>query len=220
MTITVAIADDQALVRAGLRLIVNSAPDLTVVAEAGTGHEALDLTRQLQPQVVLMDIRMPGMDGIQATNAITTAHPDTKVVILTTFDLDEYVYAALHAGASGFLLKDTPPVDLITAIHAAANGDALLAPTVTRRLIDEFTRRPPPPAPAASANGLHGLTERERQVLTLIAAGLTNHEIAQRLHISPATAKSHVRRLLTKLDARDRVHLVILAYQANLAPQS
>jgi DNA-binding NarL/FixJ family response regulator len=212
---TVVVADDQPLLRVGLRGIVDAAPDLTVVGEAGTGREAVELARAHRPDVVLMDIRMPVMDGLEATRWITS-ESDVKVLILTTFDLDEYVYAALHGGASGFLLKDTAPRDLQTAIRVVAAGEALLAPTVTRRLISQFTARPVAP-PQPDENVLGDLTEREREVLTLIAHGLSNSEIAQRLHIGAGTTKTHVRHLLTKLDARDRVHLVIVAFRAGLA---
>ena len=214
MTISVVVADDQVLVRAGFRLLVDTAPDLRVVGEAGTGEEAVEVARQAQPDVVLMDIRMPKVDGIEATRRILGSSTTTRVMILTTFDLDEYVFAALRAGASGFLLKDTPPGDLLAAIRVIAAGQGLLAPTVTRRLIEEFTRRPEPSA----ARGLDGVTGREREVLCLIGAGLSNTEIAQRLQLTVATVKSHVGRLLMKLQARDRAQLVIAAYEAGLAP--
>jgi DNA-binding NarL/FixJ family response regulator len=225
VTVRVVVADDQALLRAGLAGIVNSAPDLTVVGEAGTGREAVEIVRARHPDVVLMDIRMPGLDGIEATRLIT-AGDHARVVILTTFDLDEYVYAALRGGASGFLLKDTPPRDLLAAIRCVAAGDALLAPGITRRLIAEFAARPAAPAPldgealrgeALRGEALRGITGREREVLALVARGLSNTEIAGHLHIGPGTAKTHVRHLLTKLDARDRVHLVIIAHRAGLA---
>ncbi len=215
MTISVVIADDQVLVRAGFRVLVNTAPDLRVVGEAGTGQQAVEVARQARPDVVLMDIRMPKMDGIEATRHILArAHPGPRVMILTTFDLDEYVFAALRAGASGFLLKDTPPGDLLAAIRVIAAGEALLAPTVTRRLIEEFARRP---GPSAQRN-LDGITGREREVLGLIGAGLSNTEIAERLQLTVATVKSHVGRLLMKLAARDRAQLVIAAYETGLAP--
>ena len=210
MTIRVLVADDQSLVRVGLSGIVAAADGLTVVAEAGTGREAVDLVRRHSPDVVLMDVRMPGMDGIEATRRITSSGP-ARVLILTTFDLDEYVYGALAAGASGFLLKDVAPAGLHAAIRVVASGDALLAPTVTRRLIATFVRhRPVPPRPTGS---LQTLTAREREVLELVGQGLTNAEIAARLHITAGTAKTHVARLLTKLDARDRVQLVIVAFR-------
>jgi DNA-binding NarL/FixJ family response regulator len=219
VTLRVVVADDQALVRAGFCGIVGATEGFAVVGEASTGTEAVAAARRTRPDVVLMDVRMPDMDGIEATRQITG--PDgvdgTRVLILTTFDLDEYVYAALRAGASGFLLKSTQPADLITAIQVVAAGDALLAPSVTRRLVAEFVRRPAPattPAPAA----MSAITAREREVLALIATGMSNTEIAGRLAISPATTKTHVSHLLAKLNARDRVHLVILAYQAGLGP--
>jgi DNA-binding NarL/FixJ family response regulator len=228
MTVAVAVADDQALVRVGFCGIVAATEGLTVVGEAANGAEAVAVARSARPDVLLMDIRMPVLDGIEATRQIT-ANPATagvRVIILTTFDLDEYVFGALRAGASGFLLKDTFPQDLVTAIRVVAAGEALLAPSVTRLLISEFAQQPAVPRLAASAPGAAApasriarlLTERESEVLRLVAAGLSNGEIAGQLHISPATAKTHVAHLLTKLDARDRVQLVILAYQAGLAP--
>jgi DNA-binding NarL/FixJ family response regulator len=214
--VTVVVADDQALLRGSFRMLVDSCPALAVVGEAGSGREAVDLARRLHPDVILMDVRMPQLDGIEATRLICGA-PETsgtRVVILTTFDLDEYVYAALRAGASGFLLKDTPPADLLAAIQVIAAGEALLAPTVTRRLIGEFARRPQParlPRP-----GLDKITSREQEILTLIGQGLSNQEISRHLHISPATARTHVGHLLTKLAARDRAQLVIAAYETGL----
>jgi prevent-host-death family protein len=213
VTISVVVADDQVLVRAGFRVLVDSADDLRVVGEAGTGEEAVEITRRARPDVVLMDIRMPKVDGIEATRRILASAVSTRIMILTTFDLDEYVFAALRAGASGFLLKDTPPGDLLAAIRVIAAGQGLLAPTVTRRLIEEFSRRPGP----AAARSLDGVTGREREVLSLIGAGLSNAEIAERLHLTVATVKSHVGRLLMKLAARDRAQLVIAAYEAGLA---
>ena len=214
--IRVLVADDQALVRGSFRLLVDTAPDLEVVGEAATGAEAVEIAAREKPDVLLMDIRMPEMDGIEATRRITASGPtaDVRVLILTTFDLDEYVYAALRAGASGFLLKDTPPADLLAAIRVIAAGDALLAPAITRRLIAEFARRPEPGRPPAAT--LEGVTDREREVLTLIARGLSNAEIAQALHVTMATAKTHVSRLLAKLGARDRAQLVMLAYETGL----
>ncbi|HEU5472886.1 MAG TPA: response regulator transcription factor [Actinophytocola sp.] len=211
--IRVLIADDQALLRGSFRLLVDTAPDLVTVAEAATGTEAVALAAQEHPDVILMDIRMPEMDGIEATRQIC-ATPGPHVLILTTFDLDAYVYSALRAGASGFLLKDTPPDDLLSAIHVIAAGDALLSPTITRRLIAEFTRRPTAPHPPPPV--LASTTDREREVLTLIARGLSNTEIATHLHLSPATVKTHIGRLLAKLHARDRAQLVIAAYESGL----
>jgi DNA-binding NarL/FixJ family response regulator len=223
MTIRVAVADDQALVRVGFCGIIAATPGLTVVGEAGNGAEAVAVANEAKPDVILMDVRMPVMDGIEATRRIT-ASTDVRVLILTTFDLDEYVFAALRAGASGFLLKDTLPADLLTAITVVAAGDALLAPSVTRRLIGEFTRgapasEPAPPCPSAefASRMTKLLTDREQEVLGLVAQGMSNAEIADHLVISPATAKTHVAHLLTKLDARDRIQLVIMAYQSGLA---
>ena len=214
--IRVLVADDQALVRGSFRLLVDTADDLEVIGEAATGTEAVEIATLQKPDVLLMDIRMPGMDGIEATRQITGSDRSegVRILILTTFDLDEYVYAALRAGASGFLLKDTPPADLLTAIRVIAAGDALLAPAVTRRLIAEFARLPQPgQQPAAT---LEGVTERECEVLTLIARGLSNAEIAGALHVTIATAKTHVGRLLAKLGARDRAQLVMVAYETGL----
>jgi DNA-binding NarL/FixJ family response regulator len=213
VTTRVLVADDQHLVRAGLCGIVDSAADLTVVGDAACGLDAVEQARRTLPDVVLMDIRMPGMDGVEATGLITGSLT-AKVLVLTTFDLDEHVYSALRAGASGFLLKDTPPVDLLAAIRVVAAGDALLAPGVTRRLLAEFAARPEPPR--HDRGSLRLITDREREVLVLVGEGLTNGEIARRLHISPGTAKTHVRNLLTKLDARDRVELVVLAFRTGL----
>jgi DNA-binding NarL/FixJ family response regulator len=229
VTISVAVADDQALVRVGFCGIIAATAGFAVVGQAANGAEAVTVARSARPDVVLMDVRMPVLDGIEATRQITShaASAGTRVIILTTFDLDEYVFAALRAGASGFLLKDTLPADLLTAIRVVAAGEALLAPSITRRLISEFARTPAQaPAQAlpmaanmaARAGEITGvLTERECEVLRLVATGLSNAEIADRLCISPATAKTHVAHLLTKLDARDRVQLVIIAYQAGLA---
>lgn len=212
----VVVVDDQTLVRAGFCVLIESAPDLHVVGEASDGAAAVDVARSTRPDVVLMDVRMPVMDGIEATRRILDAPEGerTRVLILTTFELDEYVYAALRAGASGFLLKDTPPEDLLDAIRVIAEGNALLAPTVTKRLIAEFAARGEPPVPAAAAVALLQVTPREREVLELVAKGRSNNEIAAELHMSAATAKTHVSRLLTKLGARDRAQLVVVAYES------
>jgi DNA-binding NarL/FixJ family response regulator len=216
VSIRVLVADDQTLVRAGFRVLVDSAADLEVVGEAGDGTEAVELAARERPDVVLMDIRMPRLDGLEATRRIVADErlAGVRVLVLTTFDLDEYVYQALRAGASGFLLKDTPPADLLAAIRVVAAGDALLAPGVTRRLIAEFARRPEPPTVTPAA--LASLTDREREVLALVARGLSNAEIAGRLVVSAATAKTHVSRVLAKLGARDRAQLVMLAYETGL----
>jgi DNA-binding NarL/FixJ family response regulator len=216
VSIRVLVADDQTLVRAGFRVLVDSAADLEVVGEAGDGVEAVELAARERPDVVLMDIRMPRLDGLEATRRIVADEllAGVRVLVLTTFDLDEYVYEALRAGASGFLLKDTPPADLLAAIRVVAAGDALLAPGVTRRLIAEFARRPEPSTVTPAA--LAGLTDREREVLALVARGLSNAEIAERLVVSVATAKTHVSRVLAKLGARDRAQLVMLAYETGL----
>ncbi|WP_116948656.1 response regulator [Jiangella endophytica] len=212
---TVLLADDQRLVRAGFRSILAGEPDLDVVGEAADGAEALTLVGELRPDVVLMDVRMPELDGLEATRRIVAdpALAGVRVVILTTFDLDDYVYGALRAGASGFLVKDTEPMELIHAVRVVARGDALIAPSITRRLISEIAGRAAKPVPNSRLNAL---TEREREVLELVAAGLSNDEIADRLVLSPATAKTHVSRILTKLGARDRAQLVVLAYEAGL----
>lgn len=214
MSIGVVVADDQAIVRAGFRLLIDSEPDLVVLGEAADGAEAVAVARKTAPDVVLMDIRMPVMDGIAATRLLAAAGPQPRVLILTTFDLDEYVYAALRAGASGFMLKDRPPEELLSAVRVIAAGESLLAPNVTRRLIEHFIRQPDPAqaAPAALAQ----LTIREREVLALIAHGLSNAEIAGKLVMSVPTAKTHVSRILAKLGARDRAQLVVMAYQSGL----
>ncbi|MER7419752.1 response regulator transcription factor [Micromonospora peucetia] len=212
--VRVLLADDEALLRGTLRLLVDATPGMTVVAEAGTGREAVALARTHQPDVVLMDIRMPGTDGITATGEVTALPDAPRVLVLTTFDLDEYVYRALRAGASGFLLKDTPPVRLLDAIRMVAAGEALLAPSVTRRLIAEFARMP---AARRVSGRLDGVTPREREVLTLITRGLANAEIEQHLHLSRGTVKTHIGRLMTKLAARDRAQLVIAGYESGLA---
>ena len=215
MTISVVVADDQALVRGGFSVLLRSADDIDVVGEAGDGAEAVEVTLRERPDVVLMDIRMPVIDGIEATRRII-ADPrtaNTRILIVTTFDLDEYVYDGLRAGASGFLLKDTRPEALLDAVRVVASGDALLAPSITRRLIEEYTTRPVVGVQPAT---LDGLTDREREVLVLVARGHSNAEIAELLYMSPATSKTHVSRLLTKLDARDRAQLVVRAYEAGL----
>ncbi|MEA2001436.1 MAG: response regulator transcription factor [Actinomycetota bacterium] len=213
----VLIVDDQALVRAGFVMILSAEPDIDVVGEAGNGVEALAAARDLQPDVILMDIRMPEMDGITATKKLCEGRPVDpscpRVIILTTFDLDDYVYDALRAGASGFLLKDTPPDDLIDAIRIVAAGDALLAPSVTRKLLEEFGRAPASPQPHA---GLDDLTDREEQVLRNLARGLSNSEIADELFVSETTVKTHVSHILTKLELRDRVQAVVVAYESGL----
>ncbi|NYI07349.1 response regulator [Allostreptomyces psammosilenae] len=213
--IPVLLADDQTLVRAGFRSILDGEDDITVVAEAADGEQAVRLTRELRPAVVLMDIRMPGTDGLEATRRIVADErlAGVRVIILTTFDLDDYVYGALRAGASGFLVKDTEPMELIHGVRVVARGDALLAPAITRRLIAEFAGRADRPVPGPRLNAL---TDREREVLTLVATGLSNDEIAERLVLSPATAKTHVSRIMTKLDVRDRAGLVVLAYESGL----
>ena len=215
--IRVVVVDDQALVRAGFKVLVDSSPDLEVVGEAADGADAVRVVHDTEPDVVLMDIRMPEMDGIEATRQIVEARRDAQahVLILTTFELDEYVYNALRAGASGFLLKDTPPEDLLDAIRVIARGDALLAPSVTRTLIAEFTSRAA--STPANLERLRSLTPREEEVLVLVARGRSNAEIADDLHMSAATAKTHVSRILTKLGARDRSQLVVIAYESGLA---
>jgi DNA-binding NarL/FixJ family response regulator len=210
----VLIADDQALVRAGFRVLIESAPDLEVVGEAADGVQAVALARSEAADVVLMDIRMPELDGLAATRELVTGPEGPRVIILTTFDVDEYVFEALRSGASGFLLKDTEPAELLQAVRVVAAGEALLAPSVTKRLIEEFATRPDPHRTPPEA--LASLTEREREVLALVARGLSNHEIAAELVISPATAKTHVSRVMMKLGARDRAQLVVIAYETGL----
>ena len=213
--IRVLLADDQALVRGGFRALLDARDDIEVVGEAADGRAALALARSLLPDVILMDIRMPGLDGLEATRQIA-ADPHlaaVRIVILTTFELDEYLFDALRFGASGFLVKDTEPADLVTAVRVVAAGDSLLSPRLTRRLIAEFAARAKQPKPAYQ---LDVLTERERQVMALVAGGLTNHEIADRLVLSPATARTHVSRAMTKLGARDRTQLAVFAYETGL----
>jgi DNA-binding NarL/FixJ family response regulator len=218
MTIRVVVADDQALVRKAFVVLLSSESDIEVAGEASNGAEAVALAASERPDVILMDIRMPVIDGLEATRMITADESlgDTRVLILTTFDLDEYVHEALRAGASGFLLKDTLPNDLINAVRVVADGDALIAPKITRRLIEEFARRPQPGSAAANGAALGQLTDREREVLELIAKGQSNAEIAATLFVSHATVKTHVSRLLMKLDARDRAQLVMIAYETGV----
>jgi len=213
--IRVLLADDQALVRAGFRALLDAQDDIQVVGEAGDGEQAVRLARELTPNVVLMDIRMPGTDGLAATRQIAADEQlaSARVVILTTFELDEYVFEAIRSGASGFLVKDTEPDELVQAVRVVAGGDALLSPSVTRRLIGEFAARAKQPHHPA---GLKELTDREQEVLALVGTGLSNHDIAKRLYVSPATAKTHVSRAMVKLRARDRAQLVVIAYESGL----
>ncbi len=214
MTVRVVLADDQPLVRAALRMVITDAADIEVIGEAGNGGEAVEVAERQHPDVVVMDIRMPGLDGIEATRRITQRVAGAHVIMLTTFDDDDYVYGALRAGASGFLVKDMALDDILAAIRVVAAGDGLIAPSVTRRLIKQFAAGRP--AAATSRPEISRITDREREVLALVGSGLSNAEIAERLFISIATAKTYVTRLLAKLDARDRVHLVIIAYQAGI----
>ncbi len=231
MTVRIVLADDQALLRKGFRMILEAEADLEIVGEAADGADAVRLVELYQPDVVLMDVRMPVLDGIEATRAITAATPgdETRVLILTTFDLDEYAFSALRAGASGFLLKDVPPAELVAAIRTVANGDAVVSPRVTRRLLEEYADQLPDLSDGTGASGggraaenaaLSSLTEREREVLLAVADGLSNAEIAQRLYVSEATVKSHVGRLLAKLGLRDRVQAVVFAFQSGLVRPS
>jgi DNA-binding NarL/FixJ family response regulator len=212
MTVRVLVADDQSMVRAGFRMLLSGEPDIEVVAEASNGLEAVDKASRFHPTVVLMDIRMPELDGLEATRRIVAADDMARVLILTTFDLDEYVYEALRAGASGFVLKDDPPEQLLAAIRTVAAGDALLSPSITKRVIKQFTRAPRPEPPKE----VEELTERELDVFRLISRGLSNAEIGEELFISEATVKTHVTHILQKLDLRDRVQAVVLAYQTGL----
>jgi DNA-binding NarL/FixJ family response regulator len=211
--IRVLIADDQALVRAGFRQLLEREPDLDVIGEAADGAEAVALARTGRPDVVVMDVRMPNVDGLEATRRVLSEPPAPRVLVLTTFDLDEYVFEALRAGASGFLLKDAAPDELVSAVRLVARGDALLAPAVTRRVIEEFARRA---APSQPNPGLEGLTPREREVLLLVARGLSNAEIAHELFLTPGTVKTHVGHILRKLGARDRVQAVVTVYESGL----
>lgn len=218
MTVRVLLVDDQALLRFGFRMALESQPDIEVVGEAGDGSQAVAMTRALHPDVVLMDVRMPVLDGIEATRQIVAAGSAARILVLTTFNLDEYVYAALHAGASGFLLKNVPPADLFTGIRAVAAGDAVVAPSVTRRLIDAFAKHLPHPGKRGTRadERIDQLTDREREVLAEVARGRSNSEIAQRLGVGPGTVKTHVARILAKLHLRDRVQVVIFAYETGL----
>jgi DNA-binding NarL/FixJ family response regulator len=213
--IRIAVVDDQVMVRAGFRMILEAEADLTVVGEAGDGHDAVDLVAASRPDVVLMDVRMPRLDGIEATRRIMARSGAPRVLMLTTFDLDDYVYAALHAGASGFLLKDAPAEQLVDAVRVLAAGEAMLAPSVTRRLIEEVARRPVVDR-TATAPGFDELTERELEVFRLIARGLSNGEIAESLYLGEATVKTHVGRVLSKLGLRDRVQAVVVAYESGV----
>lgn len=222
MTIRVLLADDQELLRKGFRMILGEEPDIEVVGEASDGDEAVTMTDELQPNVVLMDVRMPGTDGIEATSQIVTGGAAARVLILTTFDLDEYAFAGLRAGASGFLLKDVPPSELIEAIRIVARGDAVVSPRVTRRLLDTFAQQIPSPRDCSdvSSGELDELTDREREVLVELAEGHSNAEIAEHLFVSEATVKSHVGKILTKLGLRDRVQAAVFAFQVGLVKAS
>lgn len=219
---SVLLADDQELMRMGFRMVMETQADISIVGEAGNGREAVAAAKRLQPDVVLMDVRMPEMDGVQATRLIVESNSSARIIILTTFDLDEYVYAALRAGASGFLLKDTPPADLLSGIRAVASGDAVVAPRVTRRLLSNYAHRLPVSGRPDCGQGerLELLTAREREVLLQVASSLSNAEIAQRLVLSEATVKSHVGRILAKLGLRDRVQIVVFAYETGLITPS
>lgn len=215
MPVDVVVVDDQALVRAGFRMILEAEPDISVVGEAADGAEAVEVVGKTDPDVVLMDVRMPDTDGIEATRRITARSTAPRIIMLTTFDMDQYVYDALSAGASGFLLKDVPPEQLVAGIHTVHGGEALLAPSITRRMIESFIERPRP-GDAGATKRLSVLTPREREVLELIGAGLTNADIAERLVVSETTVKTHVQRVLMKLHLRDRVQAVIFAYESGL----
>ncbi|HYB28511.1 MAG TPA: response regulator transcription factor [Solirubrobacteraceae bacterium] len=226
MKTSILLIDDQPMLRLGYRMVLDAQPDLTVVGEGGNGLEAIALTTELRPDVVLMDVRMPDLDGVQATERIVASGSEARIIILTTFDLDEYAYGALRAGASGFLLKDAPPPDLLSAIRAVATGDAVVAPSVTRRLLSQFAHRLPggpekPDGPdGPDSSRLDSLTPRERELLIEVAHGLSNAEIAERLVVSEATVKTHVGRILGKLELRDRVQIVVFAYETGLVRPS
>ncbi|MGA9875263.1 MAG: response regulator transcription factor [Solirubrobacteraceae bacterium] len=222
MTTTVLLADDQELMRMAFRMVMDTQPDISIVGEAANGREAVEAVRNLKPDVVLMDVRMPEMDGVQATELIVESNSHARIIILTTFDIDEYVYAALRAGASGFLLKDTQPADLLSGIRAVASGDAVVAPSVTRRLLSTYAHRLPAPGHPDRGQGerLALLTAREHEVLLHVAGSLSNTEIAERLVLSEATVKSHVGRILAKLELRDRVQIVVFAYETGLITPS
>jgi DNA-binding NarL/FixJ family response regulator len=214
MSVRVLVADDQALVRSGFRMILESRPDIEVVGEAEDGFEAIEATRRLLPDVILMDVRMPNLDGVEATRRLVARGTESRILILTTFDLDEYVYEAIRAGASGFLLKDVRPQELVDAVHVVAQGDALLAPSITRRLLDRFAEQAP--GETAPPPQLESLTERELEVLKLVARGWSNAELAEKLFLSETTVKTHVSSVLRKLELRDRVQAVVLAYRAGV----
>jgi DNA-binding NarL/FixJ family response regulator len=219
---SILLVDDQPMLRMGYRMVLDAQDDLSVIGEAGSGDEAIELTARLAPDVVLMDVRMPGLDGVQATERIVASGSRSRIIILTTFDLDEYAYGALRAGASGFLLKDAPPPDMLSAIRAVATGDAVVAPSVTRRLLSQFARHlPGPEAPLDRADSrVESLTPRERELLVEVARGLSNAEIAERLILSEATVKTHVGSILNKLGLRDRVQIVVFAYETGLVRPS
>ncbi|HUB03900.1 MAG TPA: response regulator transcription factor [Solirubrobacteraceae bacterium] len=219
---SILLVDDQPMLRMGYRMVLDAQPDLNVVGEAENGLEAVEMTARLAPRVVLMDVRMPGLDGVQATERIVASGSDSRIIVLTTFDLDEYAFGALRAGASGFLLKDVPPPDMLSAIRAVATGDAVVAPSVTRRLLAQFAHHLPDPqhTPAQDSACVESLTPRERELLVEVARGLSNAEIAERLVLSEATVKTHVGRILGKLGLRDRVQIVVFAYENGLVRPS
>ena len=217
---TILLVDDQPMLRMGYRMVLDAQPDLTVIGEAENGLEAVELTERVAPDVVLMDVRMPGLDGVQATERIVASGSPARIIILTTFDLDEYAYGALRAGASGFLLKDAPPPDMLSAIRAVATGDAVVAPSVTRRLLAQFAHHLPGGPDTPSDERIESLTPRERELLVEVARGLSNAEIAERLVLSEATVKTHVGRILGKLGLRDRVQIVVFAYESGLVRPS